>query len=288
MKNKADFIPPKNKNDLTGVLASLIRKKRISVFIDSANLYYAASTANLKIDYFQIARWFQDNCKLAGLNFYTAYDPADSKQHDFFSDLEQAGYRVIKKPIKIFEGSTKGNMDIELAVDALLQSSLYDTLILVSGDSDFRYLVQALEGLGKQTIILGIGGFTSYELHQEADNYFFLNRIAEVWQKPTRKRGAKKDEIKVVKLPSKMSENEAGAEPFAHIASLVEAKTKPKELKVKVKLKKVAKTTNDNQPNNSASKTKSSSNGSDNLKTYQKSIRSQSKQTTDVPQIFAD
>jgi uncharacterized LabA/DUF88 family protein len=183
MSDKAGFIPQKNKNDLTSHFAKLVSGKKVSVAIDAANLYYASNVSKIKIDYIQVASWFQANCKSVNLNFYTAFDPEDDKQMEFFESLETCGYKVTKKPIKVFEDSKKGNMDIELAVDAIVQKDTYEILILLSGDGDFTYLISALEKLGKETIILGIGGFTSYELHQEAGRYFFLNRISHVWRK---------------------------------------------------------------------------------------------------------
>ena len=99
MNNKDTFIPPKNKNDMSTVLRSLIKNKNVGVFIDSANLYYAANKALLKIDYFQVSRWFESHCNLTTLNFYTAYDPLDERQGDFFSDLEMI---VLVLPIGLF------------------------------------------------------------------------------------------------------------------------------------------------------------------------------------------
>lgn len=183
MTDKQGFIPQKNRNDLTAHFAKVVGNKKVSVAIDAANLYYASSVSKIKIDYFQVASWFKENCASVNLNFYTAFDPEDAKQLEFFQGLEAAGYNVVKKAIKVFEDSKKGNMDIELAVDAIVQQDSYEILILLSGDGDFTYLISALEKLGKQTIILGIGGFTSYELHQEAGRYFFLNRISHVWRK---------------------------------------------------------------------------------------------------------
>ena len=183
MTDKQGFIPQKNRNDLTAHFAKVVGNKKVSVAIDAANLYYASSVSKIKIDYFQVANWFKENCASVNLNFYTAFDPEDAKQLEFFQGLEAAGYNVVKKAIKVFEDSKKGNMDIELAVDAIVQQDSYEILILLSGDGDFTYLISALEKLGKQTIILGIGGFTSYELHQEAGRYFFLNRISHVWRK---------------------------------------------------------------------------------------------------------
>lgn len=188
---KTNFKPPQNKNDLTNLLSNLIQGKKISIFIDSANLYFAGNVAKLRINYKQIYKWFSEKSELVGLNYYTAFDPEDKKQEDFLKELENTGYRIIKKPIKVYQDFTKGNMDIELAVDALMMKDLYDVLILISGDGDFTYLIQALENQGKTIIVLGIGGFTSYELHQVADNYFFLNRISKVWQTPRKSKDNK-------------------------------------------------------------------------------------------------
>jgi uncharacterized LabA/DUF88 family protein len=194
---KEDFVPPRNKSDMTNHLKKLVKGKRVSVYIDSANLYFASSIAKIHIDFIHLSQWFRQNTKLTGINFYTAFDPEESKQLDFIEELRNEGYRLVTKPIKIFENSKKGNMDIELAVDCITQKDMYDVVILLSGDGDFSYLIQALDSIGKDTIILGIGGFTSYELHQEADNYFFLNRIYDVWS------GGRNRKSKQTALPAK-------------------------------------------------------------------------------------
>jgi len=194
------FIPPKNKDDLTPYLASIIKNKRVNVFVDSANLYHAANIAKLNIHYPQIVRWFKSRCKLNQVNFYTAYDPEDPKQIDFMEELEEAGFRVVKKPIKVYANSIKGNMDIELTVDAMQDLGGYDILVLISGDGDFHYLVKALEDAKKKTVIISVGGFTSYELHQEADSYFFFNRIHSVWKQDKRKGRKKTKNVGIEKL----------------------------------------------------------------------------------------
>lgn len=173
----------KTKNDLTPRLRSLIRSKKVGVFVDAGNLYHTASMAGMHIDFEQFINWFKTYTRKVKVNFYTAYNPEDEKQAEFLRDLRSYGYDIVKKPIKIFENSKKGNMDIELAVDALKQKEEYDIFVLVSGDGDFHYLMKELEeSAGKKTVIMSVGGFTSYDLHQDAGNYFFLDRINEVWQ----------------------------------------------------------------------------------------------------------
>ncbi len=249
-----EFKPPKIKNDMTSYLASLIKNKRVGLFIDAANLYHSASMAGLRINFTSIYEWFNKKSKLEIANFYSAFDPEDSKQMDFLKDLESIGYRVVKKPIKIYTSNIKGNMDIEVAVDSLLERDKYDILILISGDGDFQYLVQALDKLERKTIVVSVGGFTSFDLHQEADSYFFLNRIAKVWQVDEKnlhkQRNNSKKTIKVPPIIIMDGENKTPI-TSADFEEKKESQPKPKETKKiatksrpKVKIKVSKKNTN--------------------------------------------
>lgn len=179
-----DFVPPKIKNDLTARFASLIKNKTVYVAIDAANLYYSALKAKMYIDFERIMNWFRKHTKTVEIGFYTAYNADDLKQQEFLKQLESYGYKLIRKPIKIFNNKIKGNMDIEIAVDVIQKQAEFDIFVLMSGDGDFGYLINAI---AKKTIVLSVGGFTSYELHHNADNYFFLNRIASLWRSPKNK-----------------------------------------------------------------------------------------------------
>ncbi len=178
----------KIKSDLTSKLRKIVKGKRVGVFIDAANLYYSANMVGIHVDFEQLSTWFGKHSDSVLLNFYTAFDEEDAKQLQFLDNLAGHSYNVVKKPVKVFNDLRKGNMDIELAVDALLQSGDYDIFILMSGDGDFHYLLKTLEANDKKSIVLGVGGFTSFELHTDADEYFFMNRIAGVWRGNRRKK----------------------------------------------------------------------------------------------------
>jgi hypothetical protein len=43
--------------------------------------------------------------------------------------------------------------------------------------------------LGKESTVFSMGGYTAQELHESAQNYFFLERIKTIWTQPkTRKK----------------------------------------------------------------------------------------------------
>ena len=84
------------------------------------------------------------------------------------------------KVIKTREGILvrKGNLDIELALDAYISAKNYDTLVLFSGDSDFAYLVDLLKEIGKKVIVVSAKGHISQELIDRA-KYIKLNKLRE-------------------------------------------------------------------------------------------------------------
>lgn len=168
---------------LTYKLKSTLKGKKTLVLIDGANLYYAAMSKKLRLDFSQIFNFFNKNANLQECIYYTAFDPNDEKQLTFIKNLETVGYKICSKPLKTFKDeSKKGNLDVEIVVDALTKLDNYEYLILVSGDGDFNYLVDKLDESGKKVAVLGVGGSMSFELHKNADYYFFLERIPGVWR----------------------------------------------------------------------------------------------------------
>ena len=98
------------------------------------------------------------------------------KQYGYRDALRRAGFHVVTKEVKWYtdeDGNTvsKANADIDLAVDALLQSGNLDYVLLGSGDGDFIRLVRALQNHGKRVDVLAFS-HVSGELRREADHFF--------------------------------------------------------------------------------------------------------------------
>ena len=70
----------------------------------------------------------------------------------------------------------KGNLDVELALDAFRLADNYQTLILCSGDSDFAYLIDLLKAKGKRVIVVSTRGHVARELLERA-KYFDLRKL---------------------------------------------------------------------------------------------------------------
>src|SRR5215467_8742393 len=134
---------------------------KIALFIDGANLYATAKTLGFDIDYKRLLAEFQGRGTLLRAFYYTAIveDAEYSPIRPLVDWLDYNGYTVITKPTKEFFDSfgrrrVKGNMDIELAVNAMELAEHIDEMILFSGDGNFRPLVEAVQRRGVRVTVV--------------------------------------------------------------------------------------------------------------------------------------
>jgi uncharacterized LabA/DUF88 family protein len=65
----------------------------------------------------------------------------------------------------------KANFDIELAIDILTMSDRLDIVVLMSGDGDFRRLVELIASRGVRVEVAAFSETASGELKTVADRY---------------------------------------------------------------------------------------------------------------------
>jgi len=152
-------------------------KGRVAVYIDAANVHYSCKRLKWKIDYKKLLDYLKKETQLVGLSFYSAKDSSHLRQQKFLDFLEIIGYRVRSKEVKFIKtpdpsvpevGFHKGNLDIELTIDVLDDCDTFDTLILVSGDSDFAPLLKKMKKMGKWCVVISTKGHIAKELIIEA------------------------------------------------------------------------------------------------------------------------
>jgi len=160
-------------------------QQRIALFIDGANLYATTKTLGFDIDYRRLLKEFQGRGHLVRAFYYTALveDQEYSSIRPLIDWLDYNGYRVVTKPAKEFVDSTgrrkvKGNMDIELAIDALELAPFIDHMVLFSGDGDFRSLVEAMQRRGVRVSVMSTIStqppMVADELRRQADEFVDL------------------------------------------------------------------------------------------------------------------
>ncbi|BAQ66029.1 NYN domain-containing protein [Geminocystis sp. NIES-3709] len=165
----------------------LENRGRVAIFIDGSNLFYAALQLGVEIDYTKLLYRLTAGAKLLRAFFYTGVDRTNEKQQGFLLWMRRNGYRVIAKDlVQLPDGSKKANLDVEIAVDLMALVGSYDTAVLVSGDGDLAYAVDAVSYRGARIEVVSLRSMTSDSLINVADRYIDLDQIREDIQK-TRK-----------------------------------------------------------------------------------------------------
>src|SRR3954464_6125186 len=136
-------------------------QERVALFIDGANLYSAARALGFDIDYKRLLGLFQSKGRLIRAFYYTALveEQEYSPIRPLVDWLDYNGYTMVTKPVKEFTDATgrrtvQGNMDIELAIDMMEMADRRDHIGLVSGDGDFRRLIEAVQRKGVRVTVV--------------------------------------------------------------------------------------------------------------------------------------
>ncbi len=184
----------------------IIKIDSLYVFIDSSNLWAAQKSKQKLLDYNKVLKYIKDNFKPKTLKiFYYAAYPAEGtrsyamiNKHKFFTFLKKGlGFEVRKKPLKrikiinndMGEGvKEKGDMDVEITVDAMYHIDKYDTAIFFSGDSDFLPLLNHLKNNNKKIYILSSRNNISEELRTSGHGYCDVLDIEDIWGSDLRSR----------------------------------------------------------------------------------------------------
>src|SRR5436309_10860032 len=159
-----------------------------ALFIDGANLYATAKALGFDIDYRRLLKEFQSRGALLRACYYTAIieDQEFTSIRPLVDWLDYNGYTVVTKATKEYVDTSgrrkvKGNMDIELAVDAMELAGHIDEMILFSGDGDFRSLVEAVQRRGvRVTVVSTIASqppMIADELRRQADVFTDLAEL---------------------------------------------------------------------------------------------------------------
>lgn len=161
------------------------RDDRLALFIDGANFYACAKTLGFEIDFRKLLDEFRQRGKLVRAGYYTALveDQGVTPIKPLVDWLDYNGFHVVTKTARSFTDSNgsrrvRGDMDVELTVDALDAAQWADHIILFTGDGDFRRLVEALQRKGAQvTVVSSLKSEPSMiadELRRQADTFIDL------------------------------------------------------------------------------------------------------------------
>jgi len=173
------------------------RDERLALFIDGSNLYAATKALGFDIDYKLLRSEFMRRGKMVRAFYYTALIENEeySPIRPLVDWLDYNGFTLVTKPAKEFTDSTgrrkvKGNMDIELSIDAMEMADHVEHIVLFSGDGDFRPLVAAIQRKGVRVSVVSTirsqPPMIADDLRRQADNFIALDELRDVIGRPPR------------------------------------------------------------------------------------------------------
>ncbi|MEO0349216.1 MAG: NYN domain-containing protein [Cyanobacteria bacterium P01_A01_bin.15] len=162
---------------------------RVSVFIDAAHVFYAASALGIEIDYGKLISQLVPYGHLLRAYFYTGVDPKNTRQQGFLLWMKRHGYRVITKEIAAKESSDMSGRSVDFCVDIttdmMAQAAFSDTVVLVTGDGRFARLLNHFAGLSTRTELVSLQSITSERLLNEADRVIDIASLKDAIAKRT-------------------------------------------------------------------------------------------------------
>lgn len=162
----------------------LENRGRLAIFIDGTNLFYSAYQLGIEVDYLKLLGRLTDGSCLLRAFFYTGIDATNEKQKRFLIWMRHHGYRVVSKEVtQVPAGSFKTNLDVEIAVDLMALAPFYDTAVLVSGNGELAYAVNAISYHGVRVELVSLRSMTNESLLNVCDRYIDLESIRDDIQK---------------------------------------------------------------------------------------------------------
>lgn len=165
-------------------------QERAVVLINGPSLHTVAKAIDLDIDFKKLLSFFRSRAHLLRATYYAIVPDSDEyiairRLTDW---LNYNGYStVIKQRVETVDANgrrrTSSRVDLEMTVDAMRQAQHVDHVILFSGDSDYCYLVSALQEQAKRVTVVSTlqtqPPLVSDSLRRAADQFLDLADIAD-------------------------------------------------------------------------------------------------------------
>ncbi len=111
-------------------------------FVDSQNVNLAIRNQGWKLDFARFRTYLRDKYSVSNAFLFIGYV---SEYQALYTELQKEGYILVFKPtLKLPGAATKGNVDAELVLHAMIEFQNYDKALIVTGDGDFYCLVEYL------------------------------------------------------------------------------------------------------------------------------------------------
>ena len=148
---------------------------RVAVLIDGNNIFHSARQISREVDYSLLREFLVGNDELVRTFFYTGVEEGADRQRGFLHWMRRNGFRVISKAVKLEkDGTRRAHLETEITTDLVSIANYVDRIVLVSGNEDFAYPIQAISQLGVRVEVAGFRDAMANKLLDSADLWIEL------------------------------------------------------------------------------------------------------------------
>ena len=152
-------------------------EQKVGVFVDVSNMYYSAKNLhNGKVDFGKVLSMAVGDRKLIRAFAYVIRANIEQEE-SFFEALEKRGFEVRIKDLQVFlGGEKKGDWDVGLCMDVVRLISKIDAMVLVSGDGDYKDLLDYARSQGVRTEVVAFSQTASSRLVENCDSFLDMDQ----------------------------------------------------------------------------------------------------------------
>lgn len=154
-----------------------MKKENNLAFIDGQNLHLGTTQNNWKVDLKKFRIYLKDKYHITEAYYFLGY-VSDAEQ-DLYNNLQKSGFIVLfKEHNPALKGTKKGNVDTDLVFEVmknLIDNKNFDKIVLVSGDGDYKKVVDYLIKKNKFKKILFPNKKFASSLYKHLGTEFFDN-----------------------------------------------------------------------------------------------------------------
>ncbi|HLZ25520.1 MAG TPA: NYN domain-containing protein [Ktedonobacterales bacterium] len=157
--------------------------ERVGVFVDVANLLYSSRNMRITVDFGKLLEFLRGNRRIIRAHAYAPTNPDPRADQAFLDPVKGLGYRITTKNYKTFaSGAKKADMDLDLCMDIvrIVDAGAVDTIVLVSGDSDFLPLLEYCSDHGVRVEVAAFEDAAAAILRQSCDLFINLSMVNDI------------------------------------------------------------------------------------------------------------
>lgn len=145
------------------------QKLETFAFIDASNIIYGTRNEGWKVDFKKLFKYLKERYESSKIYYFAGLNKKNAKQQSFYKKLENFGYDLKLKPVKIYPQPgggqvRKANCDVDLTFYAMRDKDLFKRVIFMSGDGDFEVLLKHFIAEKKQVVVVANAGRTAREI----------------------------------------------------------------------------------------------------------------------------